>query len=53
MQRDLRNRTEELARGALGDAAYEAAWEAGLQLNADEGVTVALAAEVHQEPPNC
>jgi predicted ATPase/class 3 adenylate cyclase len=44
-QRDLRDQTAELARAALGDAAYEAAWQAGLQLSAAEAITLALAAD--------
>jgi tetratricopeptide (TPR) repeat protein len=51
-QRDLRDQTEELARAALDDADYDAAWEAGLRLSADEAITLALAPEADEEPPD-
>jgi predicted ATPase/class 3 adenylate cyclase len=51
-QRELRDQTEELAREALGDAAYDAAWEAGLRLSADEAITLALAADTDEERPD-
>lgn len=35
--------TREIARGALGDEAFAAAWERGLELTADEAVELALA----------
>lgn len=41
-QRHLRDQTEELARGALGDDPYEAAWETGLQLSSEEAIRLAL-----------
>jgi len=42
-QRDLRDQAEEAARAALGDAAYDAAWETGLQLRPEEAIALALA----------
>jgi predicted ATPase len=42
-QRDLRDQTVELARTALGHAAYNDAWEAGMRLSADEAITLSLA----------
>ena len=48
-QRKLRDETKEAARAALGDAVYDATWEAGLQLSAHEAVALALAAAADQE----
>ena len=51
-QRRLRDQTEELARLALGDAAYDAAWGKGMQLSTDAAITLALATDGDEHPPH-